>query len=89
MPPQIRTPNNLPIVHVSAFCKNLEAEKDCEESLISQINEIFKGYFTMERNMCNFHLIRGVSGQTKMYCVEFRIPTEVAYANIEDGRLGE
>ncbi|KAK9466917.1 Met-10+ like-protein-domain-containing protein [Lipomyces arxii] len=75
----------LPLVHVHCFHKS-DADKpkpeDSEvfEALRTRISNALD--FDIALNQLSFHFVRAVAPTKSMYCVSFRIPSEVAYSSL-------
>ncbi|KAF8346952.1 S-adenosyl-L-methionine-dependent methyltransferase [Amanita rubescens] len=65
----------MPVVHCHCFTRELEpqeAEKDIRERVEEQLGSKITEF--------NLHLVRSVAPNKEMYCISFRLPSDVAFA---------
>lgn len=68
---------NLPFVHVCGF----DAGKDIAEvefNIVERISNVLKGF--KKTDLEYIHPIKDISSEKRMYCIGFRIPSTIAFA---------
>ena len=78
-PKEIWNENNLPMIYVYGFDSGKTPE-DVKVNFFERIQKAF-GVKIEEKFDMDIHVIKGITSEKKMYCVTFKLPSEIAYRN--------
>jgi len=80
---KIYNKDNLPIIHVYGFAKTDNEPLECLKKRIAKAfkmkYELFKK--ECEKDIINIESVRDISNKKKVYCIDMRIPSIVAFGN--------
>jgi tRNA (guanine37-N1)-methyltransferase len=70
----------LPMIHVYCFSEQKETEEQDHEAVCERVSKHLEHKITPETPDTDIHFVRRVSPRKKMFCVSFRLPPEIAFA---------
>ena len=70
----------LPMIHVYCFSEQKETEEEDHEAVCEVVSKHLEHRILRDTPDTEIHFVRRVSPRKKMFCVSFRLPPEIAFA---------
>ncbi|WVQ66464.1 uncharacterized protein L199_004645 [Kwoniella botswanensis] len=75
------TDEELPMVHVYCFTKEMELDK-AQEDILKRASDDLRHPLSTSTQDYNLHHVRSVAPSKDMYCLSFRLPRKVAFSSV-------